>query len=91
MIIITLKKSLYILATALAVVILILVFISLVSKKFIEMRLIEEEKELYRQLADESFTPSWPRIIAIPRTTSSFDDTLDEPPSYSSYHHQTNT
>ncbi len=54
------------------------------------MKLIEEEKELYRQLADESFTPGWPRIIAIPRSLSAFDDVFDEPPSYSSYHPGTN-
>jgi len=69
-------------ATILAAICLILIFISLIWKKFIELKLIEEEKELYRQLTDESYIPSWHRAIPVPRASSTDDERFGEPPPY---------
>jgi hypothetical protein len=57
-------------------------FISLVWKKFIEARLIEEEKHLYQQLADDNYAPSWHKVIMIPRTPLTSDEHFGEPPPY---------
>jgi hypothetical protein len=54
------------------------------------MRLIEEEKQLYRQLTEENYPSSWHQVIRIPRTPSVADDDSDEePPPYSSYRERT--
>jgi hypothetical protein len=47
------------------------------------MKLIEDEKELYRQLNDDNYTPGWNKIVMIPRTKiSSANDHFGEPPPY---------
>ncbi len=48
------------------------------------MKLIEADKELYRQLADDNFQPGWHQPIKIPRTTTAtFVDDFNDPPPYS--------
>ncbi len=63
--------------------------ISLIWKKFIEIKLIEEEKELYRQLNEDNYTPNWNKIIRIPRTNDDDDDDSSEPPPYNYYNERT--
>jgi len=58
------------------------VIIALLWEKYIELKLIEADKELYRQLADDNFQPGWHQPIKIPRTTATFVDDFNEPPPY---------
>ncbi len=76
----------FILATIISIICLMLIIASLLWKKFIEMKLIEDEKELYRQLNEDNYTPGWNKVIRIPRTESSYDDNLGEPPPYNPYY-----
>jgi len=49
-----------------------------------EIRLIEEEKELYRLITAEERMPSWHQVIRIPRNILISDEEFDqEPPPYS--------
>ena len=61
------------------------VIITLIWKKFIDVKLYETEKELYRQLADDNFQPGWNKIIRIQRTDRNSDEDDDNsysPPPY---------
>ena len=61
------------------------VIITLIWKKFIDVKLYETEKELYRQLADDNFQPGWNKIIRIQRTDRNSDEEDDNsysPPPY---------
>jgi len=73
------------LATVLSLICLLILIVSLIWQKFIEMRLIEEERELYRQLNDDSYTPNWSKV-RVRRGKSDFDEHLDEPPPYNPYY-----
>jgi len=68
-------------ATFLAIVSLILVTATLIWKKMIEMRLMEAEKDLLKQLSDDSYQPGWHKIVMAPRTPLS-NDHIGEPPPY---------
>ena len=80
----------FILATILAIVCLILVIATLIWKTFIEMRLIEEEKELYRQLVDDDYRPSWHQVLKKPRKKSKVHDEFVSPPPYDRHSGRTN-
>ncbi|CAF0902844.1 unnamed protein product [Adineta steineri] len=68
-------------ATLLAIVCLTLVLVTLIWKKFIDVKLHEDEKELYKQLNDDNFQPGWHKIIRIPRKTSiTHTGNLNTPP-----------
>jgi hypothetical protein len=47
------------------------------------MRLIEDDKQLYRQLTEETYPTNWHQVIRIPRHTSAAGDSDEEPPPYS--------
>jgi len=47
----------------------------------IEMRLIEAEKDLLKQLSDDNYQPGWHKIVMAPRTPPTSDQ-LSEPPPY---------
>lgn len=44
--------------------------------------MVEAEKELLKQLGDDSYQPLWHKIPMVPRSTASFDYNFDEPPPY---------
>ncbi|CAF1500024.1 unnamed protein product [Adineta ricciae] len=72
-------------STILSLICLLAVIITLIWKKFIDIKLYEAEKELYRQLADDNFQPGWNRIIRIQRTdrdSDKDDDSSYSPPPY---------
>lgn len=69
-------------ATNLAIIGLILIIISLIWRKFITMRLIEEERQLYHQLTDEEYLSSWHQPLRFPRDSAISDDDFEEPPPY---------
>ncbi len=58
---------------------------TLIWKQFISMRLIEEEKDLLRQLSEENYRPGWHKVVMVPRGTSTVDDSLGEPPPYNNH------
>lgn len=73
----------FILATIFSVIELIIIICSLIAHKFIEMKLQEEEKELYRLLTEDERNPNWHQLIRIPRDmTLSDDEFSQEPPPY---------
>lgn len=79
------KLSAYLLsfsATILAIAGLILIIVSLIWRKFITMRLIEEEKQLYHQLTTEEYSSSWHQLLRFPRDSAVSDDDFEEPPPY---------
>ena len=47
----------------------------------IEMRLVETEKDLLRQLGDDNYRPGWHKIVMAPRGSSN-NDQINEPPPY---------
>lgn len=55
----------------------------MIWQKFIEMKLFEEERELYRQLDDDNYVPNWNKI-RIRRGRPNVDQHFDEPPPYHS-------
>jgi hypothetical protein len=70
-----------VLATFLAIICLILVVATLIWKKLIEMRSVEAERDLLKQLSDDSYKPGWHKIVMAPRTPLT-NDPIDEPPPY---------
>ncbi|CAF4543069.1 unnamed protein product [Rotaria sp. Silwood2] len=80
--------SFLIVATTLASVCLVSTIITLVWKTFIEMKIIQLEGELFKQLSDENFQPVWNKPIMIPRTTSTLADNHEEPPPYNYFYEQ---
>ena len=60
-----------------AIICLILVISTLIWKKVIETRLIQAEKELFKQLSDDSYRPGWHKIPMVTRPSST-----NEPPPY---------
>jgi hypothetical protein len=62
---------------------------SLIAKKFIEMRLIEEDKQLYQQLTDDNYPTTWHQVIRVPRRSSAPGDSDDEPPPYNWHRERT--
>ncbi len=60
---------------------LILVIATLIWKKIIEMELMETERELLKQLSEESYQPGWHKIALAPRTPIS-NDPIGGPPPY---------
>jgi hypothetical protein len=51
----------------------------------IEMKLIEAEKDLLKQLSDDSYRPSWHKIAMVPRTSLPNDNISAPPPPYEYY------
>jgi len=47
----------------------------------IEIRLMEAEKDLLRQLSDDGYQPGWHRMLIAPRPPSS-NENMSEPPPY---------
>ncbi|CAF5115836.1 unnamed protein product [Rotaria sp. Silwood1] len=79
-----------ILATTLASICFLLSVVTLIWKTFIEMKIIELEGELLKQLSDENFQPIWNRPIPIPSTTTEFGANHEEPPPYNLYYEPNN-
>ncbi|CAF1502100.1 unnamed protein product [Adineta ricciae] len=75
-------------STILSLICLLALIITLIWKKFIDVKLYEAEKELYRQLADDNFQPGWNKIIRIQRTDRNSDE--DDNNSYSPPPYQDN-
>jgi protein-S-isoprenylcysteine O-methyltransferase Ste14 len=71
----------FFLATFLAIVCLLSVIITLIWRKMIEMRLVENEKDLLKQLTDDNYRPGWHRIVMAPFTPP-VNDQIPEPPPY---------
>jgi hypothetical protein len=65
----------------LAIICLIIIIITLIWKKLIEMRLNEAERDLLKHLSDDSFQHGWHRIVMAPRTPLT-NDHIGEPPPY---------
>ncbi|CAF3701767.1 unnamed protein product [Rotaria sp. Silwood1] len=79
-----------ILATTLASICFLLSIVTLIWRTFIEMKIIELEGELLKQLSDENFQPIWNRPIPIPSTTTEFGANHEEPPPYNLYYEPNN-
>jgi hypothetical protein len=77
------------LATFLAFVCLFLIIGTLIWKKLIEMRLVDAEKDLLKQLSDDSYQPGWHKIVIAPRSPL-VNDTVGQPPPYDYYSEETN-
>ncbi|CAF1024072.1 unnamed protein product [Rotaria sordida] len=69
-------------ATILASLCFLLILITFVWKTFLEMKMIESEGALLKQLSDEHFQPGWHKPIMIPRSATWLDDNYEEPPPY---------
>jgi len=67
-------------ATFLALVCLILVVATLIWKKLIEMQLADAERDLLKQLSDDSYQPGWHKITIAPRTPITNGHTGEPPP-----------
>jgi len=75
-------------ATVLSVIILILIIITIIWRKYIEMQRLEAEKELLRQISDENYRPGWYKIKLAPTPKTTFP-TSDTPPPYEAVQKQT--
>lgn len=69
-------------ATFLALLSLVFVISALISKKIIDIRLAETERELLKQMSDDHYRPGWHRMVIAPRTPMSDEET--QPPPYES-------
>ncbi|CAF1290223.1 unnamed protein product [Adineta ricciae] len=67
-------------ATFLSIICLILIIVTLLWKKMIEMKNNEAEKDLLRQLTDD-YQPGWHRMVIAPRTPLA-NEQAGEPPPY---------
>lgn len=76
------KRNLCLLATFLALLSLVFVISALISKKIIDIRLAETERELLKQMSDDNYRPGWHRMVIAPRTPMSDEET--QPPPYES-------
>ena len=60
---------------------LLLVIGTLIWKKSIEMKLMDTERELLRQISEDNYRPGWHKIVMAPRTPIS-NDRIGDPPPY---------
>ena len=44
------------------------------------MKLIEDERNLLKQLSDDGYQPGWHKLVMAPRTSISYDPALGPPP-----------
>lgn len=71
-----------------SVIELIIIICSLITNKFIEMQLQDEEKELYRLINDDESNRIWQQAIRVPRDTAISDEDFSQgppPPPYNQY------
>lgn len=73
----------------LSIICLLTIVITLIWQKFIEMRLVDEERELYRQLNDDNYAFNWDKVVKVRRGKSGVDDVFDEPPPYNPFYDRT--
>jgi len=76
-------------ATVLSIISLILIIVTIVWRKYIEIQRYEAEKELLRQISDDNYKPGWHKIRNMaPQTPIS--TSADPPPSYTETFRQKN-
>lgn len=68
------------LATILSIICSIVIIITLIWKKLIEMKLFEAERDLLKRLSDDNFQPGWHRIVMAPRASASIHPFPAPPP-----------
>ncbi|CAF3394996.1 unnamed protein product [Rotaria sp. Silwood1] len=68
-------------ASCLAIICLILVILTLIWKKMIQIQLKQSEKDLLQQLSNDAYQPGWHKTVIAPRTPTT-NDQLGQPPPY---------
>ncbi|CAF2550353.1 unnamed protein product [Rotaria sp. Silwood2] len=68
-------------ATFLAIICLILVILTFIWKKMIEIKLKQVERDLLQQLSNDGYQPGWHKMVIAPRTPLT-NDPIGQPPPY---------
>ncbi|CAF0776923.1 unnamed protein product [Rotaria sordida] len=69
-------------ASFLAIICLILVILTLIWKKMIEMKLKQVDKDFLQQLSNDGYQPGWHKMVIAPRTPPTNDSSGQPPPPY---------